>query len=55
MAVLYEDGWAIESAGAGKTLLNGRRVTAPQLLFDGDIIAIGDERLYFIVKTKTVS
>lgn len=55
VAVLYEDGWAIESAGAGKTLLNGRRVTAPQLLFDGDIIALGDERLYFIVKTKTVS
>ncbi len=55
VAVLYEDGWAIEDAGAGKTLLNGRRVTAPQLLFDGDIIALGDERLYFVVKTKTVS
>ncbi len=55
VAVLYEDGWAIENAGAGKTLLNGKRVTAPQLLFDGDIIALGDERLYFIVKTKTVS
>lgn len=55
MAVLFEDGWAIEDAGAGKTLLNGKRVTAPQLLFDGDIISIGDERLYFVVKTKTVS
>ncbi len=56
LIVLYEDGWAIEDAGSGKpTLLNGRKVTAPQLLFDGDIIAIGDERLYYRVKTKTVS
>ena len=54
--VLYEDGWAIEDASSGKpTLLNGRKVTAPQLLFDGDIIAVGDERLYYRVKTKTVS
>ena len=54
--VLYEDGWAIEDAGSGRpTLLNGRKVTAPQLLFDGDIIAVGDERLYYKVKTKTVS
>jgi pSer/pThr/pTyr-binding forkhead associated (FHA) protein len=54
--VLYEDGWAIEDASSGiPTLLNGRKVTAPQLLFDGDIIAIGDERLYYRVKTKTVS
>ena len=54
--VLYEDGWAIEDAGSGRpTLLNGRKVTAPQLLFDGDIIAVGDERLYYRVKTKTVS
>ena len=54
--VLYEDGWAIEDASSGKpTLLNGRKVTAPQLLFDGDIIAVGDERLYYKVKTKTVS
>lgn len=56
MIVLYEDGWAIEDASSGKpTLLNGKKVTAPQLLFDGDIIAIGDERLYYRVKTKTVS
>ncbi len=56
MIVLYEDGWAIEDSGSGRpTLLNGRKVTAPQLLFDGDIIAIGDERLYYRVKTKTVS
>ena len=54
--VLYEDGWAIEDASSGKpTLLNGRKVTAPQLLFDGDIIAIGDDRLYYKVKTNTVS
>ena len=54
--VLYEDGWAIEDASSGKpTLLNGRKVTAPQLLFDGDIIAAGDERLYYRVKTKTIS
>lgn len=55
MAVLYEDGWAIEDAGTGKTLLNGKRVTSPQLLFDGDIISLADERLYFVVKTKIVS
>lgn len=56
LVVLYEDGWAIEDMGTGKpTLLNGRKVTEPQLLFDGDIIAIGDERLYYRVKTKTVS
>ena len=56
MIVLYEDGWAIEDAGSGRpTLLNGKKVTAPQLLFDGDIIAVGDERLYYKVKTKTVS
>ena len=56
LIVLYEDGWAIEDTGSGKpTLLNGRKVTAPQLLFDGDIIAVGDERLYYRVKTKTVS
>lgn len=56
LVVLYEDGWAIEDMGTGKpTLLNGKRITEPQLLFDGDIIAIGDERLYYRVKTKTVS
>lgn len=56
LIVLYEDGWAVEDTGSGRpTLLNGRKVTAPQLLFDGDIIAVGDERLYYRVKTKTVS
>jgi pSer/pThr/pTyr-binding forkhead associated (FHA) protein len=56
LIVLYEDGWAVEDCGSGRpTLLNGKKVTAPQLLFDGDIIAVGDERLYYKVKTKTVS
>lgn len=55
VAVLYEDGWAIEDAGTGKTLLNGKRVTSPQLLFDGDIISLADARLYFVVKTRVVS
>ena len=56
LIVLYEDGWAVEDAGSGRpTLLNGKKVAAPQLLFDGDIIAVGDERLYYKVKTKTVS
>ena len=44
--VLYEDGWAIDKA-KGKALLNGREVKSPQLLFEGDIIAVGDHRLYF--------
>lgn len=44
--VLYEDGWAIDKA-KGKALLNGREVKSPQLLFEGDIIALGDHRLYF--------
>ena len=29
------------------TYLSGERVTTPQLLFNGDVIALGDERLYF--------
>ncbi len=46
--VLYEDGWAIEDLGSAKgTKLNGKRVTSPQLLFDGDIISLADERLYY--------
>lgn len=46
LLVLYEDGWAIDRA-KGKAYLNGHEVKSPQLLFDGDIIAINDERLYF--------
>lgn len=46
--VLYEDGWAIEDLGSAKgTKLNGKKITSPQLLFDGDIISLADERLYY--------
>ncbi len=46
--VLYEDGWAIEDLGSAKgTKLNGKKVTSPQLLFDGDVISLADERLYY--------
>ena len=46
--VLYEDGWAIEDLGSAcGTKLNGKKVTSPQLLFDGDIISLADERLYY--------
>lgn len=48
LLVLYEDGWAIDKA-KGKAYLNGHEIKSPQLLFDGDIIAINDERLYFQV------
>lgn len=44
--VLYEDGWAIDKE-RGKAYLNGREVKKPQLLFDGDIIAVADDRLYY--------
>lgn len=46
--VLYEDGWAIEDLGSAKgTKLNGKKISSPQLLFDGDIISLADERLYY--------
>ena len=45
--ILYEDGWAIQGTSQIPTYLNNHRVTAPQLLFDGDVIAMGDERLYY--------
>lgn len=46
--VLYEDGWAIEDLGSAKgTKLNGKKITSPQLLFDGDVISLADERLYY--------
>lgn len=48
LLILYEDGWVIDDAGSTSgTFLNGKKVTEPQLLFDGDIIAVGDNRLYF--------
>ena len=46
LLVLYEDGWAIDK-GKGKAYLNGIEVRSPQLLFDGDIIALNEERLYY--------
>lgn len=46
LLVLYEDGWAIDREN-GKAYLNGQEIKSPQLLFDGDIIAVGDERLYY--------
>lgn len=53
LLVLYEDGWAIEDCGsAAGTFLAGSRVTSPQLLFNGDIITIGDERLCYSSKVK---
>ncbi len=46
--ILYEDGWAINDCSGGKgTRLNGKKVTSPQLLFNGDVIALGGERLFF--------
>lgn len=46
--VLYEDGWAIVDADSSLgTTLNGEKIIEPQLLFEGDIIGLGDERLYF--------
>lgn len=46
LLVLYEDGWAIDRE-KGKAYLNGYEIKGPQLLFDGDIIAIADERLHY--------
>lgn len=46
--VLYEDGWAIDDCGSTNgTFLGGRRVTSPQLLFDGDTVSLGTETLKF--------
>ncbi len=48
--ILYEDGWAIEDCNSlSGTVLSGNRVTEPQLLFDGDVVALGDERLYYSI------
>ncbi len=48
LLVLYEDGWAIEDCSGDRgTYLNGVKITSPQLLFSGDIIALGDERLFY--------
>ncbi len=46
--LLYEDGWAItDNNSAHGTFLNGVRVTAPQLLFDGDTLTLADATLKF--------
>ena len=46
--ILYEDGWAIDDcASTHGTYLNGDDVTQPQLLFSGDVITIGSDKLVF--------
>lgn len=51
MLVLYEDGWAITDCGSVPgTYLSGNKVTEPQLLFDGDVITLGEEKLYYSCK-----
>lgn len=48
LLILYEDGWAIKDCSGNKgTYLNGKLITSPQLLFSGDVIALGDERLFY--------
>lgn len=51
--VLYEDGWAItDSNSTNGTLLNGRKINQPQLLFENDIITLGTETLLFKTRTR---
>ena len=46
--ILYEDGWAIEDCNSTQgTYLNNAKVTAPQLLFGGDILRFGDTILRY--------
>ena len=48
LLILYEDGWAIDDcASTHGTYLNGNDVTQPQLLFSGDVITIGSDKLVF--------
>ncbi len=46
MLVLCENGWAIEELD-GEVYLNRRPLGYSQILFDGDIIGIGEERLRY--------
>ena len=51
--VLYEDGWAItDSNSTNGTLLNGRKINQPQLLFEGDVITLGTETLLFKIRVR---
>lgn len=44
----YEDGWGVEDAGSKHgTLLNGKPISVPQLLYDGDIIGVSEYRFIF--------
>ena len=53
MLVLYEDGWAVnDSNSTNGTYLNMGRVTSPQLLFDGDILTFGSEKLIFKTRQR---
>ncbi len=52
---LFEDGWAIEPLPGADTYVNKSHVTSAYRLVNGDIIALADERLYFEVRTKTIS
>lgn len=46
--VLYENGWAVVDAGSKNgTRLNGQRITAPNILFDGDVIDFSGERFVY--------
>lgn len=46
--VLYEDGWAVENTSSTVgTYLNKTKISSAQLLFDKDVISLGDERLYY--------
>ncbi len=46
--ILFDDGWAIDILSKDKpVLLNGERISSPNLLRNNDVIALGDERLFY--------
>ncbi len=48
LLVLFEDGWAVDIISKDKPVyLNGVKINAPNILMNKDVIAIGDERLFF--------